>query len=630
MSPNMQLVPKPKFLEQLETFLQNELRCLRATTVEPSELRLQVYREVFQYLIEDFKTYKPLLASIKNEYEMVLTYQREQIEQLLPLQEMLVTVAEQCEQKIMGIREQEKQEIKDLKSENRRLYEKIDSLHNEHVSLREQVSKLEEELASQYLRYRDEHDARKLLIADINDLRYQQEEMMSSKANIEAQDAEKEDPVMLRIALQKAREDEMEASRRLNEMVANYGDVIPRRDYQQLQKHYEDLEDKLEMLKSDFNKLKTEHDTLLEVHKQVLQQRDDYYIDSETLRRTATPRPNWNHCGDFVAGGPDHWHQLIEGKTSEQIVDILITELQEAASNTNLGKVDAFDGLGTGEDVPLYLRFEGTVHNRHPSKRDCALLIRDIWRQKGRHDAQQRVSGQREKLSDYMYTYLRHTFGLEQIAIEWGYSLRDAVQKYSVEPRIGLFYKILIDEADEELHFDYLQLLMQLAAALKLADEQHGGYTGALSREDFTLVLTNFFRAKDGESILSLVKAAEIDLGSKVDEPLQYENLFVEDHEGQTGPFLEELRRQTDEERLQYAHDIMDALDGKTPVSADDVKRAIITTDPQVDPDSIDRPIQWLFMDPAKPGEILLSRDADDCLLTRLQNCSLRRAGPKP
>jgi len=55
LSPNKQLVvvsdavaasstntPKPKFLEQLEVFLQKELHCLGATTVEPSDLRLQV------------------------------------------------------------------------------------------------------------------------------------------------------------------------------------------------------------------------------------------------------------------------------------------------------------------------------------------------------------------------------------------------------------------------------------------------------------------------------------------------------------------------------------------------------------------------------------------------------------
>jgi len=31
----------------------------------------------------------------------------------------------------------------------------------------------------------------------------------------------------------------MDASRRLHEIIANYGDVIPRREYQQLQKEYE-------------------------------------------------------------------------------------------------------------------------------------------------------------------------------------------------------------------------------------------------------------------------------------------------------------------------------------------------------------------------------------------------------
>ena len=81
------------------------------------------------------------------------------------------------------------------------MYEKIDELRNEHVSLHEQVSRLEEELASEYLRYRDEYDARKLLVSDINELRYQHEEMLAARSNAEALEGEKEDPVMLRIAL---------------------------------------------------------------------------------------------------------------------------------------------------------------------------------------------------------------------------------------------------------------------------------------------------------------------------------------------------------------------------------------------------------------------------------------------
>lgn len=101
--------PKPKFLEQLEKYLKKELQALGVTEVGPSELRLQAHREVFEYLIEDFRTYRPLLSAIKNEYEMMLSYQRNVVRQLEPLKQMIVTVSEQCDQKIMAIRDEEKQ-----------------------------------------------------------------------------------------------------------------------------------------------------------------------------------------------------------------------------------------------------------------------------------------------------------------------------------------------------------------------------------------------------------------------------------------------------------------------------------------------------------------------------------------
>ena len=50
--------------------------------------------------------------------------------------------------------------------------------------------------------YRDECDARKLLVSDINDLRYQQEDYQKAQGNQEATPAEaKEDPVKMKIAL---------------------------------------------------------------------------------------------------------------------------------------------------------------------------------------------------------------------------------------------------------------------------------------------------------------------------------------------------------------------------------------------------------------------------------------------
>lgn len=44
---------------------------------------------------------------------------------------------------------------------------------------------------------------------------------------------------------------------------------------------------------------------LLEVHKQVLKQRDEFYQESERLRQSATPRPDWEKCADVIPGGED-------------------------------------------------------------------------------------------------------------------------------------------------------------------------------------------------------------------------------------------------------------------------------------------------------------------------------------
>ena len=64
------------------------------------------------------------------------------------------------------------------------------------------MEKLQEELAAEYLRYRDECDARKLLVTDINDLKYQQEDMLMSKQSMEdMEEEEKDDPITLKIAL---------------------------------------------------------------------------------------------------------------------------------------------------------------------------------------------------------------------------------------------------------------------------------------------------------------------------------------------------------------------------------------------------------------------------------------------
>lgn len=70
--------------------------------------RLQAHREVFDYLMEEFSTYKPLLSAIKNEYEMMLSNNRELTRKLEPLKQVLITTTEQCEQRLHAIRSKDR------------------------------------------------------------------------------------------------------------------------------------------------------------------------------------------------------------------------------------------------------------------------------------------------------------------------------------------------------------------------------------------------------------------------------------------------------------------------------------------------------------------------------------------
>ena len=66
-----------------------------------------------------------------------------------------------------------------------------------------------------------------------------------------------------------ARADLTRQADQLTRMQADYGDVVPRRDFQMLEARYTAFQEKHDVLQSDFNQLKEEHDTMLEVHKQV-------------------------------------------------------------------------------------------------------------------------------------------------------------------------------------------------------------------------------------------------------------------------------------------------------------------------------------------------------------------------
>jgi len=124
-------------------------------------------------------------------------------------------------------------------------------------------------LSLEHERFRNEQDKKKLLIIDLNDLRFQQEEAKlaelkrEKKRNpdgslISTEEDDQDDPVTLKIALRTCRRDLTEAQKRLTKIEADYSLVVPLRDFEALEKKCKGLESRNESLENDLKTLKNE------------------------------------------------------------------------------------------------------------------------------------------------------------------------------------------------------------------------------------------------------------------------------------------------------------------------------------------------------------------------------------
>ncbi|XP_072926007.1 translin-associated factor X-interacting protein 1 isoform X2 [Hemitrygon akajei] len=569
--------PKPRFLEKLEDHLRKELQVLDPNVPNAQEVNLQAYREVFEYFIEDLKTYKPLLSAIKNEYEIALAQQRNRIRELEPLQNMLVTTTENCEQRILALREEEKFEIQSLKHERTQLLEKIDNLMEVQDSLKIQVRKLQDDLATEYEKYREQNDARKLLISDLNNLRSQQEESDDSHTK-EAHAAE--DSVKLKLALKVAREDLKALQVTLNAMKAEYGDVIPRRDYESLEKNHNELTEKYENLQKHFAQLKLEHNTLLEVNKQITLQRDQLSAEVELLKtKMADP---------------------------------------QMADDLNKTKEEYFEGLGTGEDVILFLRHDGLVQNMNLSKENITSVLKEIWKEKIADDLQ---SGTSSNLPEFFHNFLQKKYG--DSATLWAYNIYYGCRNHQTDEFINLFFCIINGIVDESVYHGQMQLITYLWT--ELTNQDTAG-KGILSKQEFSQILKSAFPNKTEKYINELITAATTQLRDS--KKINYTALFKENEDDTAGLFITLLQGQYSAEKIKYLDELRNMLEDKEELTVDDLKKAFQKIDPSMDPQTLATYLVKGFQTTREQLDQASAVDTDT-VLDRLHANDVKRIGPR-
>ncbi|CAK6973211.1 translin-associated factor X-interacting protein 1 isoform X2 [Scomber scombrus] len=267
---------KPRLLMQLESYVNKELHTINPDEPKYQQLRLQVYRDVFACFIKEFKTYQPLLSAIRKEYENTLAYQQDHIRELEPLRSNLRLVTEECDRKIQARWVEEQAEIGALKREKEQLQEEIEAMREKEKTTQAVVDHLKSELSNQYMQYREERDARKLLIWQLNDLT-----RCSVKEELPVDErTENKDPVELQLALKVCREDLTKAQEELSRMKAEYWDVVPRRSWDSLEQTHKLTQQQLETLQGDFDQLKSEYDILLELFKRSSMQTETHDPDT--------------------------------------------------------------------------------------------------------------------------------------------------------------------------------------------------------------------------------------------------------------------------------------------------------------------------------------------------------------
>ncbi|XP_050629208.1 translin-associated factor X-interacting protein 1 isoform X2 [Macaca thibetana thibetana] len=610
------LQPQPSGVTIDESFITENKSTQKRKLLQ--KRRTLPYREIFEFFIEDFKTYKPLLSSIKNAYEGMLAHQREKIRALEPLKAKLVTVNEDCNERILAMRAEEKHEISLLKKEKMNLLKLIDKKNEEKISLQSEVAKLRKNLAEEYLHYLSERDARKILIADLNELRYQREDMsLAQSPGIWG-----EDPVKLTLALKMTRQDLTRTQMELNTMKANFGDVVPRRDFEMQEKTNKDLQEQLDTLRASYEEVRKEHEILMQLHMSTLKERDQFFSELQEIQRTSTPRPDWTKCEDVVAGGPERWQMLAEGKNSDQLVDVLLEEIGSGL----LREKEFFPGLGYGEAIPAFLRFDGLVENKKPSKKDVVDLLKDAWKERLAEE-------QKETFPDFFFNFLERRFGPSD-AMAWAYTIFENIKIFHSNELMSQFYAVLMGKRSENVYVTQKETVAQLLKEMTNADSQN---EGLLTMEQFNTVLKSTFPLKTEEQIQELMEAGGWHPSSSNADLLNYRSLFMEDEEGQSEPFVQKLWEQYMDEKDEYLLQLKQELgiELHEEVTLPKLRGALMTIDPSLDKQTVNTYMSQAFQLP----ESELPEDSDEkeegvveilqTALERLQVIDIRRAGPR-
>ena len=560
----------PAVLTTLQTRLERELADLPAAGSDTGwdRARLQVFGTCWDEMCHEFTNYRPLLTSIKSEYERFISHYEAELTRIEPQLEL-----------VKDLQTQKERTVRDTRAEcaaaTAKLKKAIEAADTERV-----MAEAESEKTARLLvRSNSELETTKGDIEQMHELN------LSLMSSIQRYEGELKAQITL----------EEEEHRNVDTYKAQLDLLL--HDYQHLLDQHADANDELvvadkelhvkkqevcqltsscKALESDLSAAKDKHKASRDKYRDIRRKYGSMQrLLSGASGRPLTPRPNWK--GIVTDSGlPDINTEQPSALVVQEICDA-VEHLRDdlEAARDKLPWVQAekkekaamagkwFVCRGTGPGIPKFLRFQGKVRNRNMQKGDCEKLISGFWAFKTKAEKKKKntLGGM---VPDQLFNFLKSKYGVASTIVEMGYNLVDALKRYQHDADCELFHKILFGELCEDAYYTQVRMLDGFTKALHDRDKKLNGKKsakGVLNREDFIGVIDAFFPVKTDGDIKALRSALQYDQPLPV---VNIDRIFEETANGDQGKFVETLRDQN-------LYDVMSCY----PAIEDSIRRAV-------------------------------------------------------
>ena len=168
----------------------------------------------------------------------------------------------------------------------------------------------------------------------------------------------------------------------------SYESTVARADYERLADEHHRVERGYHRLKEEYQRLGHTCLSMMNRTHELIDERNEYYDDWQQNRTVLTPRPDWDKVANVIDGHMERWKFLATGKSSDQLVDVLLQEIIDGNQTTIDGYAsltennsECFQTVTTDTSTLPFLRAPTAMQlvNRRLKRRTAGLLIKEIW-----------------------------------------------------------------------------------------------------------------------------------------------------------------------------------------------------------------------------------------------------------